>query len=322
MRRTAVWQIMDAGPKKLERRAIDLEKLLEEWIEKDPELLQGGLTILGRQTPVEGGFVDLLAVDPQANWVVIEIKKGAVGPDTLAQALYYASCIAKMEYEALEEKVSRYLAQGGGENKALKDIMPAGADQDAQDRESREVRIVLVGTGCDARLESIVEYLANRCELPIEIVTFDAFVTAQGERILVRELSEVEVQEKVRRRYQTATADRIIGDAEAQGIGWPFRAIYEAAKEVGLYPRCWRWCIMYTPPTDARRCLFTTWSYPRVPGKVQTYISAATFPEFFRVTEQEVQDALGGNGWMDLGEKEVETFVSGLRSLFARIRNA
>ena len=48
---------MDASPYRPERH-------LEEWIEKDPALLQGGLAIVGRQIVLEGGRLDLLALDP------------------------------------------------------------------------------------------------------------------------------------------------------------------------------------------------------------------------------------------------------------------
>jgi RecB family endonuclease NucS len=55
----------DVGPRRLESSTPDLETQLESWIEQDPDLVQFGLRILGRQVRVETGPMDLLALDPQ-----------------------------------------------------------------------------------------------------------------------------------------------------------------------------------------------------------------------------------------------------------------
>ncbi len=44
--------------------SIDLEQHLETWIENDPALVQAGLEIVGRQMAIDGGRLDLLAIDP------------------------------------------------------------------------------------------------------------------------------------------------------------------------------------------------------------------------------------------------------------------
>ena len=60
MQQVGIWHIDDTGPKKAERSSIDLERQLEDWIERDPSLLESGLTFLGRQIPLEAGPLDLL----------------------------------------------------------------------------------------------------------------------------------------------------------------------------------------------------------------------------------------------------------------------
>ncbi len=42
------------------------ERLLEETLVANPDLLMPGLTLVGRQTPTEGGSLDLLGVDVQS----------------------------------------------------------------------------------------------------------------------------------------------------------------------------------------------------------------------------------------------------------------
>jgi RecB family endonuclease NucS len=75
MRTIGLWQISDSGPSCLQNADVALERDLEVWIERDPALLERGLVIVGRQIRLESGPLDLLALDPQGRWVLIEIKR-------------------------------------------------------------------------------------------------------------------------------------------------------------------------------------------------------------------------------------------------------
>ena len=55
---------------------LDTELLLEDVLTANPHLMMSGLTLVGRQTPVEGGFLDLLGVDEDGRLVVFELKRG------------------------------------------------------------------------------------------------------------------------------------------------------------------------------------------------------------------------------------------------------
>ena len=59
-----IWQVGQGIPLKLAESNVGLEKNLEGWIEANPTLLPGELEIISRQMPVEGGRLDLLALDP------------------------------------------------------------------------------------------------------------------------------------------------------------------------------------------------------------------------------------------------------------------
>ena len=52
------------------------------------------LTLVGRQTPTEGGPLDLLGVDGDGKLVVFELKRGTLLRDAVAQILDYASPIS------------------------------------------------------------------------------------------------------------------------------------------------------------------------------------------------------------------------------------
>ena len=100
MPRLAAWSIdrphfedvsQESAPKRIRRSHFGLEKWLEDWIANDVTLIGEGLTLIGRQISIDDGRLDLLALDSQDRWVVIEIKPGMLYSDALHQALYYAS---------------------------------------------------------------------------------------------------------------------------------------------------------------------------------------------------------------------------------------
>jgi len=105
----AIWTVTDGTPTYFERGAVNLEKQLEEWIERDPRLVHPSLFVVGRQIRVESGILDLLAIDQIGRWAVIEIKRGNVTRNTITQALDYAACIDEMPTEELTRAVQSYL---------------------------------------------------------------------------------------------------------------------------------------------------------------------------------------------------------------------
>lgn len=103
MRRLGAWRIDDEGPRRLQSVDVALERQLEDWIENEPSLLREGLQIVGRQITLEAGRLDLLAVDPQGRWVVIELKAGRLYRETIAQALDYAAALEALSDEMLRQ---------------------------------------------------------------------------------------------------------------------------------------------------------------------------------------------------------------------------
>ena len=75
----------------------DTEKLLEDTLVNRPDLLLEDLTLVGRQTPTEGGPLDLLGVDGDGRLVVFELKRGTLSRDAVAQVIDYASYLDDMD---------------------------------------------------------------------------------------------------------------------------------------------------------------------------------------------------------------------------------
>ena len=60
-----IWQIdptSQAGNKLALAGRVETEEMLEAVLVANPDMLMRGLTLVGRQVPVETGFVDLLGI--------------------------------------------------------------------------------------------------------------------------------------------------------------------------------------------------------------------------------------------------------------------
>src|SRR5665213_2907820 len=95
-----VWQISDNHIKAVEDIALAFEHLeseLENWIVESPDILGDDLLIIARQKDVQGvGRLDLLAIRPNGELVIIELKRTLAPREAIAQALDYASWLDKV----------------------------------------------------------------------------------------------------------------------------------------------------------------------------------------------------------------------------------
>ena len=312
----AVWRIAEDKPQRVRTVAVSLERDMESWIEADPSLVQEGLKVVGRQVHTEAGPLDLLAVDPQGRWCVIEIKKGSVRRETIAQALDYASCIASMRHDALAQRVRDYLeGRGGPDVELVRQLVEEASD----DESPRSVAIFVVGTGQDPGLKRMVDFLTESGGIPITVVSFGVFDVGQGQRLLMRQLTEGETRPETARDAWSESS--VIERAERNGLGEVFRRILKASEELGLYARACKKCIMYAPPANRIRCLFTVWTDRTASGGMSVYVSAEAFEQFYGVPADEVRETFQSDGWLDLTPNKVESFLDGLRELLGRDTN-
>lgn len=319
MTRIGLWHITDEGPKKVERAGVDLEKNLETWIEQDPDLLQAGLKIVGRQIGVEGGKLDLLALDPQGQWVVIELKCRDVRRETIAQALDYASCVATMPYDELEQKVNKYLHERQEGEKTLREILKKWQDEEDPSMEPRDVMIYVVGTGRAPGLERMVDYLSQNFGMPINVVLYQAFEVEGEQRILARELTDLDTTPLPVSRKPQRSVEEICALADKAEVGREFRAVLEAIQKYSdhIHARPYKQSIMYTPKRHRGRTLFTVWARPKADGLLRVYVETGAFAEFYPVTDQTAKEILGSPGWRGMTPQDVDIFVQSLERLFA-----
>ena len=89
-----IWEIdpaSGAGTKLELNTRVDTEEMLEAILVANPRMLMGGLTLVGRQVPVETGVADLLGVDENGRLVVFELKREKLTREAVAQILDYSS---------------------------------------------------------------------------------------------------------------------------------------------------------------------------------------------------------------------------------------
>jgi hypothetical protein len=314
MAKFKIWQVGQSIPLKLEEANVGLEKNLEGWIESDPSLLPGELEIISRQMPVEGGRLDLLAMDPLGRYVVIEVKAGSLLSDTITQALYYAAQIDKYPFEILAAKVHDYSARGNNDLVAL--LRERGLEERDIGKD-KEVLIYLVGTQRTAGIDTMLDYMAGKFRVPITAVTFDVFQLADGQRILVREISEADIvppTAKKKPARSAADVKKVCALADQTGVGEEFRLIFEEIKKLGLHYRPYARSIMYAHPDHKTRMLFTVWAHQK---PLKAYIGYEAFVDYYPVTTEQVAEALGPSSWRRLDFEQAKQLIAGLEKLIS-----
>ena len=164
------------------------ERLLEDTLVKNPEMLMPGLTLVGRQTPTDGGPLDLLGIDEDGRLVVFELKRGTLSRDAVAQVIDYASSLQDMP----DDDLAKYISDRSGAHGTTGiedfdewyDTKSGGQGFSAL----KPVRMVLVGLGVDERTTRMVQFLADR-QVEISLLTFH-----WGSGILVSTLLARQVQ--------------------------------------------------------------------------------------------------------------------------------
>lgn len=114
--------------------------------------------------------IDLLALDSDANLVVIELKRDEDGGHMELQALRYAAMVSTMTFQEAVDTHARFLKQQGLEIDAKTNILEFLGWQSADENNfAQDVRIVLAAAGFSKELTTSVLWL-NQRDLDIRCV--------------------------------------------------------------------------------------------------------------------------------------------------------
>jgi len=159
--------------------------------------------------------IDLLAIDQDANLVVIELKRTEDGGHMELQAVRYASMVSAMTFEQAVHAYAKFLNSMGREEDATSNILEhLGWPEPDEEAFAQDVRVVLASANFSRELTSSVMWLNER-GIDIRCVRLNPH--KDGERVLldvqqVIPLPEVEdYQVRVREKSRRERESRISG---------------------------------------------------------------------------------------------------------------
>lgn len=188
----------------------DTERLLEDTLVRNPDMLLPGLLVVGRQNRTAGGPLDLLGVDPDGRLTLFELKRGTLNRDAVAQIIDYGSWLESMDDGQLSQHIADNSGSGG--TNSISDFAEwYSENRNGQElSELRPVRLFLVGLGVDDTTTRMVRFLADR-GVDISLLTFHGFIHA-GQTLLARQMpvAAADEPERVKKggRRQPGMAER------------------------------------------------------------------------------------------------------------------
>ncbi len=103
--RVEITEVFFAAVAKLSRgefRLVGTEEDMVREVEKNPSIIEDGLKVIGREVRTLVGKIDLLCVDKDGRYVVLEFKRGTAGPDAVYQLRRYVEFVSKEKNVPIE----------------------------------------------------------------------------------------------------------------------------------------------------------------------------------------------------------------------------
>ncbi len=171
-----LWRVAGSKLENITSSHLDEEQRLEDWIAADPALLGMDLAVIGRQVQTGfGGRIDLLALDADANCVILELKRGRTPREVVAQILEYAAWIRGIGYGELDQIAEDY------RKKSLATVFQESFGAAIPDQVNADHNMVIVASELDDSSERIISYLSDAHGVSINAVFFSFFRDGQSE---------------------------------------------------------------------------------------------------------------------------------------------
>jgi len=168
--KTDVWTV-GVAPSKLPLSQLVSEQLLENMILNSPGILSDEWMLIGKQEKTSsGGRIDLLAIAPDGNLVLVELKRDRTPRDVVAQTLDYAAWVQGLQPNEIGAIYERFRPG----NTLYADFQARFGRVLDDDELNQSHQLVIVATELDASSERIVEYLSKR-DIPINVLCFQIF---------------------------------------------------------------------------------------------------------------------------------------------------
>ena len=197
------------------RERTDLQRLIRDQI----EVLANDLLVIGEEFgdwEESKRRIDLLAIDQEANLVVIELKRTESGGHMELQALRYAAMVSTMTFERAVGIYRSHLQEMGRDDDPESSLLEfLEWDEPDEERFAQDVRVVLASADFSKELTTAVMWL-NQRNLDIRCIRLQPY--SDGERVFLdvqqviplpeAEEFQVQVREKAQRERQTRSSGR------------------------------------------------------------------------------------------------------------------
>ena len=171
--------------------------------------------------------IDLLAIDREANLVVIELKRTESGGHMELQALRYAAMVSTMTFDKAVEAYGDYLGRMGRDDDPASSLLEfLEWDEPDEERFAQDVRVILASADFSKELTTAVMWL-NQRNLDIRCVRLEPY--SDGERVFLdvqqiiplpgAEEFQVRVREKAQRERQTRNSGRDLTRFDVEVLG-------------------------------------------------------------------------------------------------------
>lgn len=132
---------------------------IQEWVEKNPEIIDEDLLIIGKEVPLPSNIrIDLLAIDKKSNLVIIELKRDDSGRNVEWQAIKYASYCSNFTNTEIFRLYAEYL--GTTEDEAETEIEKFIEAENFEELNNKQ-RIILVSGEFHSDVISAVLWLRD-----------------------------------------------------------------------------------------------------------------------------------------------------------------
>lgn len=314
MEGVGLWYIdHNSQPQRLYRTLPALEGDLESWIEAEPNLIQPGIKIVGRQFELpSGNLIDLVGVTSQGTWVIIEIKRSDPDHKAIGQSFNYVSEFRQLTTHELEKSVEKYLLPRS--ESTFHALLDKLGITDAQGE--RNVKMVVVGSKLNDVLENSVKDLRQR-DIPASLITIEVFKSTDNRLVLARELHETEHETRHPKPNSLAYLRQ---RADQYGTGEILQTLLDAARENQLSIRSYQNSVGFTPGSNKSRTLFNLRIITDKVGVASLDIIPETFSEFYPVSEVEVIEQFGNVRKINFRQRDAVIFASRLSAWLSEMQ--
>ena len=151
---------------------------IQEWVEKNPEIIDEDLLIIGKEVPLPSDIrIDLLAIDKKSNLVIIELKRDDSGRNVDWQAIKYASYCSNFTNTEIFRQYAEYL--GTTEDEAETEIEKFIEAENFEELNNKQ-RIILVSKEFHSDVISAVLWLRDY-GIELSCVRFTPYIDDIGD---------------------------------------------------------------------------------------------------------------------------------------------